>query len=170
MTSPQPLLDWLLREPNSEQRPTIEPATPPVRDALPRGSLDADPAQLPVPQPTRVLVVDDDAGVRRLAELSLQEAGFTVTTATNGEEALAALTEARPDAVLLDLEMPVMDGREFLARLRELDPELPVVIMTGHRALEARMELPAQDAIQKPFDPWLLAGRVARAVAASRAR
>jgi CheY-like chemotaxis protein len=169
MTNAEPLRQWLLRpaapspdSPDRRGRPAAQPS--------PEASPEADEESLPDARSARVLVVDDDPGARRLAAITLEEGGFTVATAADGAEALAAIAGTRPDVVLLDLEMPVMDGREFLARLRETDPDLPVVIVTGRSAMQARLELSAQDAIQKPYDPLLLVNRVARAVAASRAR
>ena len=81
----------------------------------------------------RVLVVDDDAGLRTIMRSALERAGWSVTEAENGRVALDATTRERPDLILLDLGMPVMDGFEFVAELRR-NPEwrgLPVVVMTS---------------------------------------
>jgi PAS domain S-box-containing protein len=81
----------------------------------------------------RVLVVDDDADTRVVLEEYLREAGFEVTTARHGKEALEKINGETPDAVLLDLLMPVMDGMTFLEHLRA-EPRhlgLPVIVLTG---------------------------------------
>ncbi len=80
-----------------------------------------------------VLLVDDDDLVRRSVRLALQPIGWQVVEAENGEVALQALAAARPDAIILDLMMPRMDGFEFLGQLRELADgrEIPVVVLTA---------------------------------------
>jgi CheY-like chemotaxis protein len=80
-----------------------------------------------------VLVVEDDEGTRELLKGQLEDLGLRVTLAGNGEEAEKAMERLRPDLILLDLIMPVMDGTVFLRRLRN-DPagiQIPVVICTG---------------------------------------
>lgn len=81
----------------------------------------------------RVVLVDDDRTFRELtnALLSETERFAVVGQATNGRDALAVVHDARPDVVLLDLEMPVMDGPEALAHLMEADPNTSVVIISG---------------------------------------
>lgn len=81
-----------------------------------------------------ILVVDDSAELRETVSIILSDAGYQVTLAENGEEALSHLASgAKPDAILLDVLMPGMDGPEFLARLRERDPAstVRVGVMTG---------------------------------------
>ncbi|MDA0374768.1 MAG: response regulator [Planctomycetota bacterium] len=81
----------------------------------------------------RVLVVEDDEPIRSLVERTLEDAGFAVDAAENGQVGLERVAAGRPDLVLLDLMMPVMDGFEFLTRLRESADhrEIPVVILTA---------------------------------------
>ncbi|MDA1221545.1 MAG: response regulator, partial [Planctomycetota bacterium] len=81
----------------------------------------------------RVLVVEDDEPIRSLVERTLEDAGFAVDAAENGQVGLERVAAERPDLVLLDLMMPVMDGFEFLTRLRESADhrEIPVVILTA---------------------------------------
>lgn len=79
-----------------------------------------------------VLVVDDDEGVRELARQFLEAEGCRVATAPNGEEGLRHVTQGVPDLILLDLKMPRMTGAEFLKRLREEDPDVPVIVITGY--------------------------------------
>ena len=115
-----------------------------------------------------VLVVDDEPDVRLLARLVLTTGGHDVLEAASGEEALASLANgARPDAVLLDIRMPGIDGWEVLRRLRA-DPDLealPVVIFTAH--LSARDEAPTatySHFLTKPFEPDELLGAVESAM------
>jgi DNA-binding response OmpR family regulator len=107
-----------------------------------------------------VLVVDDDPGVLQLVAIALSSDGFKVTKATNGEEALKQAAETTPDAIVLDLEMPVMDGRACYRALRERGLTAPVLILSAHGARKARSELGAEDAVEKPFDPQVLSDRV----------
>ena len=81
----------------------------------------------------RVLVVDDDRDTRKLLRGYLRDAGLDVIQARNGMEALRRVEEDAPDAVLLDLTMPVMDGMTFLERLRRsrYQAGLPVIVLTG---------------------------------------
>jgi CheY-like chemotaxis protein len=102
----------------------------------------------------RILVVDDDAAIRRLLMRVLSQVGYSVTTATNGKEALVAIAQQRPDLLLLDLMMPVMDGWEVYRRLQaDGYPELPIIVLTaGERLDRARRDLPLAQVIGKPFD------------------
>jgi DNA-binding NtrC family response regulator len=102
-----------------------------------------------------VLVVDDKEMMRDSVGATLQRAGFTVLTAEGGQQALAAVASKRPDAVISDLKMPGMTGIELLEKIREIDDELPVVLMTAFAdvatAVQA-MKLGAFDYITKPFE------------------
>ena len=102
-----------------------------------------------------ILVVDDDADFRAGLRLALEMKGYQVEEAENGEAALAKLMERPPLLVLLDLQMPVMNGREMLQRTRanaELR-DVPVVIISGF-GFEWEAELMgAQGYIGKPFEP-----------------
>lgn len=102
-----------------------------------------------------ILVVDDQAAVRRLVEAVFARAGFRVMTAAGGAEALDLVRTHQPDVALLDLRMPGLDGLETLRGLLARDPSLPVVLMTAvgedHRLAEA-LRLGARAAITKPFD------------------
>ena len=107
----------------------------------------------------RVLVVDDEAeGVELLREF-LGAKGYEVITASDGDEALRKVKEERPHLILLDIQMPKMDGLEVLRRLREIDKEVGVIMITGVNEQEiARqaMALGAFDYIVKPLDlPYL---------------
>jgi len=108
----------------------------------------------------RVLVVEDDAGIARLTKMVLQDEGFEVVTATDGAEALLAVEVVEPDVVVLDLQLPVMDGRSFFRALRASGRCTPVLIVSAAGSQRARVELGAEDALDKPFDIDLLAERV----------
>jgi DNA-binding response OmpR family regulator len=86
----------------------------------------------------KVLLVDDDDVVRRSVRLALEPIGWQVVEAENGEVALDALTAARPDAIILDLMMPKMDGFEFLGRVRASSGQrdVPVVVLTARDLTE----------------------------------
>ncbi len=102
----------------------------------------------------RVLVVDDDSSIRQFLRLALSDRGYEVVTAENGEAALAAIRQATPSVVLLDMRMPVMDGWTFAAAYRELPPpRAPVVVLTAARdAAQYAREIEAAAFMPKPFD------------------
>ena len=111
----------------------------------------------------RVLVVDDDATVSDVVRRYLERADFEVTLATDGPGALAAAAAHRPDLVVLDLMLPGMDGLEVCRRLRERDPDLPVVMLTALGEEADRvvgLSLGADDYVTKPFSPRELVLRV----------
>jgi CheY-like chemotaxis protein len=100
-----------------------------------------------------ILVIEDDAGIRETLSDFLQSEGFRVDLAREGAEGLERIAACRPDLVLVDLLMPGMNGRQFLARLRAeaATRSLPVVLMTGSRP--AGDTAAAADAVlQKPFE------------------
>ena len=99
-----------------------------------------------------VLVVDDDAGTRSLLEAILGEAGFSVRGARDGREALDGCVEHMPDLILLDIEMPVMDGEQFLEQLRARYQPPPVVLVSAYRAGARARQLGVSRWLQKPLD------------------
>ena len=104
----------------------------------------------------RVMVVDDERDIREGSERILSRIGFQLSTAARGDEALRVFEEARPAIVLLDLKMPGLDGMEVLQRLRELDPAILVIVITGYATVETAIEAMKQgayDFIPKPFEP-----------------
>jgi CheY-like chemotaxis protein len=111
----------------------------------------------------KVLVIDDEPDIRRIARLGLTKVGkMDVVEASNGTEGLARAKAERPDAILLDVMMPGLDGPSTLARLRE-DPDtaaVPVVFLTA-KAIAAEVDrlrgLGAAGVLTKPFDPMTLA-------------
>ncbi len=80
----------------------------------------------------RILVVDDEESIRFLYKEELEEEGYVVECAKNGEEALEMLSAFKPDLVSLDIKMPVMDGIETLKRIREKERQLPVVLCSAY--------------------------------------
>jgi DNA-binding response OmpR family regulator len=119
----------------------------------------------------RVLVVDDEPMVRETLGQVLSDEGYVVDLAVDGESALERVHAARPDAILLDLMMPGMNGRQFLQALRE-EPayaDVPVMIMTAVHGLEVNWPtLGASDLVEKPFNVEELLNKVALAVYRSR--
>ncbi len=102
-----------------------------------------------------ILVVDDEASIRRTLREILEYEDYTVETAVDGEEALEHIREESYDLVLLDVKMPKRDGMEVLKTVAEERPELPVVMISGHGTVETAVEstkLGAYDFIEKPPD------------------
>lgn len=102
-----------------------------------------------------VLVVDDKEMMRDSVSSTLTRAGLRVVCADSGESALERIAQQRPDALITDLKMPGMSGMDLLARVREIDAELPVVLMTAFGAVETAVraiKLGAFDYITKPFE------------------
>jgi CheY-like chemotaxis protein len=102
----------------------------------------------------RVLVVEDDDGIRDLIDLVLSAAGYEVLTAPDGAAALDVVGRLPPDLVLLDMRMPVMDGWEFARRYRARpEPPAPIVVVTAARdAAQRAEEIDANGYLGKPFD------------------
>ncbi len=105
--------------------------------------------------PKRVLVVDDERGVREALRQILEYEGIEVRTAASGDEALKALPEFHPHLILLDVKMAGMDGLETLAKVRETDSGVYVVMISGHGTIQTAVEatqLGAYDFLEKPLD------------------
>ncbi len=110
------------------------------------------------------LVVDDSRVVRKVARRMLEQHGFTVMEAEDGARALDAVRAHMPDAVLLDWNMPIMNGIEFLRALRlEFGPDRPPVLFCTTESeisfVERAIEAGAQEFIMKPFDEDILMGK-----------
>jgi len=80
----------------------------------------------------RILLVDDEEGIQLLYREEFEEEGFEVTTAYNGEEALKQFSQELPDLVILDINMPGMNGIEVLRRMKEINPNLPVILSSAY--------------------------------------
>jgi two-component system response regulator (stage 0 sporulation protein F) len=119
-----------------------------------------------------IMVVDDRAGIRKLLQEVLQSAGYDVLTAASGDEAVALVQQNSIDLVLLDMKMSGMDGLDTLTLIKEVAPQVIVLIMTAYEELEVLKEARrrgAADCISKPFDIEELKATVAgklRAVSA----
>jgi len=101
-----------------------------------------------------ILVVDDEAGVRSSLQGILGDEGYVVDAVESGEACLQALESRRYDLLLLDVWLPGMDGLETLSRVRTLDPELPVVVISGHGTIEtavSAVRMGARDFVEKPL-------------------
>jgi len=105
-----------------------------------------------MPKP-RILVIDDDAGIREQMKMTLGYDGYDVSVAATGEEGLSHVEREAPDLVLLDIKMPGMDGNEVLTRLLSMQPALPIVMLSAHREPSFVVEAirkGAKDYIEKP--------------------
>jgi two-component system, NtrC family, nitrogen regulation response regulator NtrX len=101
-----------------------------------------------------ILVVDDEAGVRSSLQGILGDEGYVVDAVESGEACLQALESRRYDLLLLDVWLPGIDGLETLSRARTLDPELPVVVISGHGTIEtavSAVRMGARDFVEKPL-------------------
>lgn len=116
-------------------------------------------------EPQRVLIVDDEKNIRLTLVQTLEPLGVEVDTAANGEEALGKLEQNDFGLILLDLKMPGMDGMQVLEKIREVRPDIRVIIITAYGSIESAVEamkLGAVDFIQKPFAPVEIRGLVSQ--------
>jgi DNA-binding NtrC family response regulator len=123
--------------------------------------------------PSRILIVDDEPFNLDLLEQELTELGYGIERADTGAAALQQIETGSPNLVLLDYQMPGMNGVEVLRAIRQNDAALPVVIITAHGSIERAVEAikaGADDFITKPFDPDHLALVIKKALARSQLR
>jgi two-component system, NtrC family, sensor kinase len=121
--------------------------------------------------PATVLVIDDDADFRFLVREELASAGYSVTEAAGGDEGVAMLRQSDVDVVLLDVQMPGLNGRDVLREARNLGVRSEVVVMTAYPQLEIVMECLRSgvfDLLEKPFPPKALLGTLGHAVERGR--
>jgi len=126
---------------------------------------------MPEKRSGKVLVVDDEKGVRDTVRRILSYEGYTVAEAADGNATLDAVNEGRFDVVLLDIKMPGMDGIEVLKRIRQMDPDLPVLMFSGHGSIATAVEttrIGAFDFMEKPPDRDRLLIGVRNAIAGRR--
>ncbi|MBN1919696.1 MAG: response regulator transcription factor [Anaerolineae bacterium] len=110
-----------------------------------------------------ILVVDDEIQIVRVLRGYLEQAGYRVLVAYNGEEALYTARQERPDLVVLDLQLPKIDGLEFTRRIRAEQPNLAILMLTARVEEMDRivgLELGADDYVTKPFSPREVVARV----------
>jgi DNA-binding response OmpR family regulator len=118
----------------------------PVYDAFNMGIFDrakSPPPQTPNPSPAKkVLIVEDDAQLSSVLELKFTQAGFAVSKAPNGQVGLDLAISQKPDIIILDLMMPVMDGKTMLRKLRDIPDfkSLPVIVLTNAGSTDNMME------------------------------
>jgi DNA-binding response OmpR family regulator len=108
------------------------------------------------------MVVDDDAAIRRMLRVNLEQEGFRIVTASNGREALFVLREEKPDLIILDLMMPEMGGYEFM-RSYSQESDTPVIILTAKIEETDKvlgLEFGADDYLTKPFSMRELIARI----------
>ena len=113
--------------------------------------------------PVRVLVVDDETTLSELVSMALRYEGWDVRTAADGSSAVRAARDFRPDAVVLDVMLPDLDGFEVLRRLRAETPHVPVLFLTAKDAVEDRvagLTAGGDDYVTKPFSLEELVARV----------
>src|SRR3954464_94158 len=121
----------------------------------------------------RILIVDDELVVRDSLGKWFTSEGYTARPASGAREALEVIQQSEFDIALIDIKMPGMDGMELQTRLREADPELTVVIMTGYASVETAVQalkMGAYDYITKPVDPDELSHLVSNALEHKRAQ
>ena len=114
-------------------------------------------------QQIRVLVVDDDEPHAEAVAESLERVGYDCTVVSSGREALRLIEEQEFDIILMDLQMPVMDGFECTARIRKTHPELPILALTAARSAEIDAKTVAagmNDIVGKPFIPKELRAKI----------
>jgi two-component system response regulator PilR (NtrC family) len=122
---------------------------------------------------SHILVVDDKEGMREFFQIFLGKEGHQVGVAANGHEALKLAQERQFDLVVSDIKMPGMDGISLLKGLRELDPQLPVIMVTAYPTIESSIEamrLGAYDYIIKPFSNDEIRIKIAKAIETSALR
>ena len=107
----------------------------------------------------KILVIDDEEGIRNLLDTLLERKGYDVVLADSGQKGLEVFRRARPDVVVLDLKMPGMGGLAVLQQIRHLNPKQPVIILTGAGNPESEQqvrELGVTEYVEKQFSLHLL--------------
>jgi len=115
---------------------------------------------------TAVLLVEDDDDLRGAVALALDIEGFAVTAVANGEAALGQIGQGFEGVVVTDLRMPGLDGLQLLARIKQRDAELPVILVSAHADVGiavGALKQGAYDVIEKPFSIGVLAAAIRRA-------
>jgi DNA-binding response OmpR family regulator len=113
----------------------------------------------------KILVVEDDEGVRKFIRMHLEFAGFHVVEASNGKEGLKKIEEEKPDLIITDIMMPEMDGAALYRKLKESKEtsSIPILVLTVQDSFEEvhqAYQLGVDEYLTKPFDPKLLIQRI----------
>lgn len=119
----------------------------------------------------KVLMVDDEEQFRNTTAKILARKGYETTMAASGEEAIEAVKKGRQDVVILDIKMPGLDGHETLAEIKKIDPEVQVIMLTGHGAFDSAVESRkrgAFDYLNKPCEVDLLVAKINDAYTAAK--
>ncbi|HBD07208.1 MAG TPA: hypothetical protein DCZ69_03020 [Syntrophobacteraceae bacterium] len=114
----------------------------------------------------KILVIDDDAGIRRITALALEQAGYTVVTAADGPTGIRLCQETSPQIIITDVGMPGMDGLEVLKRIKEADPDKEVIVTTAFTEMDLAiraLQLDAGGFLAKPVSDDALAAALQRA-------
>jgi len=137
---------------------------PVVTHASPRTTAhSSSPSASPTAPAARLLVVDDEAQVRAMLTMAMEFLGFEVVEAATGRQALQAVTHTRPDLVLLDVNLPDLDGFDVCRTLRTRGLTLPVLFLTGRSEVDDRvrgLDLGGDDFVSKPFELKEVAARI----------
>jgi len=113
----------------------------------------------------KILVIDDEQGIRNLLDTLLRRKGYDVVLAESGRQGLELFRRERPDVIVLDLKMPEMDGLTVLRQIQNLDPGKPVIILTGAGTAEAEKQVRAlgvTEYVEKEFSLHLLGDSLKR--------
>src|SRR6185503_19059083 len=119
----------------------------------------------------KILVVDDDKNLLELARARLEGAGYNLVTASNNEQALVVTKDTLFDLAIVDLRLADEDGITLMEKLHSVNPEMPVIILTGHASVEGAVEAMKRGAytyLTKPFDPRELILQIGRALESSQ--
>jgi two-component system sensor histidine kinase/response regulator len=112
---------------------------------------------MPIAAPSNVIfVIDDDAIIRLSCEQILHKSGYQVKTFGSGHEGIERLKEVRPPLLVVDIKMPELDGFEVIKRVRKIDPDVVIIVITGYATIETAvdaMKMGAYDFLPKPFTP-----------------
>lgn len=120
----------------------------------------------------KILVIDDEQGIRNLLDTLLRRKGYDVILSANGQKGLELFRRERPDVIVLDLKMPGMDGLTVLQQIRSLDPKKPVIVLTGTGTAEAEQKvraLGATEYVEKEFSLHRLGASLKRLLSVTNA-